>query len=51
MSGAALLGVLILVAGQGLIEHVFAFSTTISVFINVYGGLYFIYLILKLKSN
>ena len=49
--GSALLGIIILVTGQGLIEHVFRFSTTISIFINIFGGMYFLYLILKSKTS
>lgn len=36
-----------LVASQILVEHVFNFSTTVSIVINFVGGLYFMYLILK----
>ncbi len=50
MAGSALVGVIILVAGQCLIEHVFTYSTTISVFINIFGGIYFMYLLLKNKG-
>jgi len=36
-----------LLTGQALIEHVFHFSTTIAVFINIFGGTYFLYLLLR----
>ncbi len=45
--GSALFGMLVLVAGQGLVEHVFTYSIPISVFITVWGGLYFLYLLMK----
>ncbi len=48
--GSFLLGVILLLGGQILIEHVFAFSTSISVFISMFGGTYFLYLILKNKG-
>lgn len=50
MVGAALFGMIILTIGQSLIEHVFSFNTAISVFINILGGIYFLYLILKTKG-
>ena len=39
-----------LLAGQFLVEHVFNFSTTVSIVINFVGGLYFMYLILKSRK-
>lgn len=48
--GAAFIGMTALLAGQVLIEHVFSFSTNISVFINVGGGIYFLYLLLHNKE-
>lgn len=45
--GSALAGIIVLVAGQVMIEHVLSFSTTISVIINIAGGGYFLYLIMK----
>ena len=50
MMGSFLIGVIVLVFGQILIEHVFSFNTVISVFINLFGGIYFLYLILKNKG-
>lgn len=50
MLGSFLMGVVILLGGQTLIEHVFGFGTQISVFINLFGGLYFLYLVLKNKG-
>lgn len=48
--GAVFIGMTALLAGQVLIEHVFSFSTNISVFINVGGGIYFLYLLLHNKE-
>lgn len=45
--GAAFLGMAALLGGQGLIEHMFSFSTNIGVFINIGGGVYFLYLLMK----
>jgi len=49
--GSVLLGMIVLLGGQALIEHVFGFSTTIAVFINVGGGVYFLFLLLRNRSN
>jgi len=40
-----------LLAGQFLVEHLFNFSTTVSIVINFVGGLYFIFLILKSRKR
>lgn len=45
--GSVFLGMFALLAGQALIEHMFSFSTNIGVFINVGGGIYFLYLLLS----
>lgn len=37
--------------GQFLVEHLFNFSTTISIIINFIGGVYFIYLLLKMNKK
>ena len=47
ITGAALFSIIALVGGQFLVQHVFALQTTISVLINLIGGMYFSYLILK----
>ena len=44
--GSALFGMIVLVGGQIIVEHVFTYSVPISVFITVGGGLYFLYLLL-----
>ncbi|MBP2242430.1 iron complex transport system permease protein [Cytobacillus eiseniae] len=45
--GASLIGIIALVGGQFLVEHIFELRTTLSVIINFVGGIYFIYLLLK----
>lgn len=47
IAGSALIGMVILVAGQMVVEQVFAYSVPISVFITVGGGIYFLYLLLN----
>lgn len=41
----SLIACLALVLGQFMVEHVFGFSTTVSIIINFIGGVYFMYLI------
>lgn len=40
-----------LVLGQFLVEHVFSFSTSVSIIINFIGGIYFMYLILRSRKG
>lgn len=47
ITAAILISIIALVGGQFIIEEVFVFSTTISVIINLVGGVYFLYLLLK----
>ncbi len=47
ISGAIVMSIIALVGGQWVVERVFSFSTTLSVIINFFGGVYFIYLLLK----
>ncbi|WP_085524300.1 iron chelate uptake ABC transporter family permease subunit [Tuberibacillus sp. Marseille-P3662] len=51
IAGAILVSIIALVGGQLIVEHVFVFSTTISVIINLVGGIYFIYLLLKGRGS
>mgnify|MGYP002798622051 FL=1 len=44
--GSALFGMIVLVGGQLIMEHVFAYAIPGSVFIMVGGGIYFLYLLL-----
>ena len=48
--GASLFGMMALVASQCLLEHVFAYAVPVTVFINLGGGMYFLYLLLKKKG-
>ena len=48
--GSALFGMIVLVGGQLLVEHVFTYSIPVNVFITVGGGLYFLYLLLAAKK-
>lgn len=51
MIAASLISVIGLVGGQFIIERVFVFSTTLSVIINLIGGIYFLYLIVKERTS
>ena len=51
MLGSFLCGIIVLLLGQIIIEHVFEFTTVITVFINLFGGLYFLYLIFKNREK
>ena len=44
--GSVLFGMVVLVAGQLIVEQVFVYSVPISVFITIGGGIYFLYLLL-----
>lgn len=49
--GSALFGMIVLVFGQLIVEHVFVYSIPVSVFITVGGGLYFLYLLLTQRRS
>ena len=44
--GSALFGMLVLVGGPLVVEHVYGYAIPVSVFITVGGGIYFLYLLL-----
>ena len=48
--GSALFGMIVLVGGQLIVEHVYSYAIPVSVFITVGGGLYFLYLLLTRKK-
>lgn len=48
--GSALFGMIVLVGGQLIVEHIYTYSVPVSVFITVGGGLYFLYLLLSRKK-
>lgn len=50
LPASLLVGVLSLVLGQLIVQHVFTFNTTLSVIINFIGGVYFLYLLLKERT-
>lgn len=45
--GSVLFGMLVLIGGQLVVEHVFSYTIPISVFISLGGGIYFLYLLLR----
>ena len=49
--GSALVGMVALTAGQFVVERVFVLSVPIVVFVNIVGGIYFLYLLLKNRGN
>ena len=48
--GSALFGMIVLVGGQLIVEHVYSYAIPVCVFITVGGGLYFLYLLLTRKK-
>lgn len=44
--GSTLFGMIVLVGGQLIVEHIFTYTIPVSVFITVAGGIYFLYLLL-----
>lgn len=51
IAASTLMGMLVLVAGQCLVEHVFAYAIPVSVFITLGGGGYFLFLLLTKKRG
>lgn len=49
--GSALMGMLAIIAGQIVSQHVFSYSVPISTFITIGGGIYFLYLLLFRKGG
>lgn len=47
---STLFGMIILIGGQVLVERVFNYSVPVSVFISLFGGAYFLYLLLRKKK-
>ena len=48
--GSALMGMLAIIGGQVISEHVFSFAVPISTFITIGSGIYFLYLLLSKKG-
>lgn len=51
LTAGSLVACLSLVLGQFFIEHVFGFSTTVSIVINFIGGVYFMFLLWKTRKS
>lgn len=51
LTAGSLIACLSLVLGQFFIEHVFGFSTTVSIVINFIGGVYFMFLLWKTRKS
>ena len=51
ISGSALFGIILLTAGQMIVEQVYSYAIPISVFITVGGGLCFLYLLLAQRRR
>lgn len=49
--GSALMGMLAIIAGQLISQHVFSYAVPISTFITIGGGIYFLYLLLFKKGG
>ena len=50
IAGASLLGMLALIGGQLVSQHVFHFTVPVSTFVTIAGGVYFLYLLLSKKG-
>ena len=51
ITGSALMGMLAIIAGQLVSQHVFSYAVPISTFITIGGGIYFLYLLLLKKGG
>lgn len=49
--GSALMGMLTIISGQLISQHVFSYSVPVSTFITIGGGIYFLYLLLFKKGG
>ena len=49
--GSAFFGVIVLVGGQLIVEHVYSYAIPVSVFITIGGGVYFLYLLLRTRRS
>lgn len=47
---STLFGVIVLIGGQVLVERVFHYAVPVSVFVTLFGGIYFLFLILRKKK-
>ena len=51
ITGAALVGMIAMIAGQLISQHVFSYAVPISTFITIGGGIYFLYLLFSKKGG
>lgn len=51
ISGSVFIGMIALIGGQVIVEHVVVYAVPLSVFISVSGGIYFLYLLLRQKRS
>lgn len=49
--GASLMGIIAIIGGQIISQHIFSYSVPISTFITIGGGIYFLYLLLFTKGG
>lgn len=49
--GSALMGMLAIIAGQLISQHIFSYAVPVSTFITIGGGIYFLYLLLFTKGG
>ena len=50
ISGSVLFGMVILIGGQLIVEKIFVYAGPVSVFITLFGGIYFLYLLLRRRA-
>lgn len=50
ISGSVLFGMVILIGGQLIVEKIFVYAVPVSVFITLFGGTYFLYLLLRRRA-
>lgn len=50
ISGSVLFGMIILIGGQLIVEKIFVYAIPVSVFITLFGGVYFLYLLLRRRT-
>lgn len=48
---STLFGVVVLIGGEFLVEQAFNYSVPVSVFVTLFGGIYFLYLLLRRKKS
>lgn len=50
IGGSILFGMIVLIGGQLLVEKIFVYAIPVSVFITLFGGIYFLYLLLRRRN-